>query len=77
MSDGDEFESFPSISRLSRQCVVTEKIDGTNAQVFVGDDGVVRAGSRRASVGEWMKARLKYRRLPARAQLSRLRVKKT
>lgn len=40
------FEAFPSISRLSRSCVISEKIDGTNAQVFVGDDGLVIAGSR-------------------------------
>ena len=41
-----EFQEFSKIARLSRDCVVTEKIDGTNAQVFVGEDGAVRAGSR-------------------------------
>lgn len=41
-----EFESFHKIARLSRDIVVTEKIDGTNAQVFVADDGTVLAGSR-------------------------------
>lgn len=40
------FEAFPSIPRLSRSCVISEKIDGTNAQVYVGEDGVVLAGSR-------------------------------
>lgn len=40
------FEGFPSIPRLKRGCVVTEKIDGTNAQVYVGEDGLVLAGSR-------------------------------
>jgi hypothetical protein len=40
------FEGFPSISRLKRGCVITEKIDGTNAQVYVGEDGLVLAGSR-------------------------------
>jgi hypothetical protein len=40
------FIGFPSISRLSRQMIVTEKIDGTNAQVYVADDGRVLAGSR-------------------------------
>lgn len=30
-----EFNAFPSISRLSREVVVTEKIDGTNAQIFI------------------------------------------
>lgn len=40
------FEEFSKIARLSRDCVVTEKIDGTNAQVYVGEDGSVLAGSR-------------------------------
>lgn len=43
----NEFEPFPKIPRLFRECVITEKIDGTNAQVFVPDDGgPVLAGSR-------------------------------
>jgi hypothetical protein len=46
MSDVVPFEAFPSIARLSRNCVISEKIDGTNAQVYVGEDGVVLAGSR-------------------------------
>lgn len=41
-----EFREFASIARLSREMVVTEKLDGTNAQVFVGEDGTIRAGSR-------------------------------
>lgn len=41
-----EFESFGKIARLTRQVVITEKIDGTNAQVYVGEDGTVKAGSR-------------------------------
>ena len=41
-----EFTPFPKIARLNREVVVTEKIDGTNAQVYVGEDGTVRAGSR-------------------------------
>lgn len=40
------FEAFESIARLSRNCVITEKIDGTNAQVCVLEDGRVVAGSR-------------------------------
>lgn len=31
------FEPFPKLARLSRDCVVTEKLDGTNAQVYVCD----------------------------------------
>src|SRR4051812_22881421 len=30
-----EFEAFPKMPRLSREMVITEKIDGTNAQVFI------------------------------------------
>jgi hypothetical protein len=41
-----EFLPFPKIARLNRQCTITEKIDGTNAQVHVDEDGVVTAGSR-------------------------------
>lgn len=33
------FVSFPRIPRLSRECIITEKIDGTNAQIFVSEDG--------------------------------------
>jgi len=40
------FVPFPSIHRLSRDMIVTEKIDGTNAQVTVLEDGTVLAGSR-------------------------------
>lgn len=43
---GVEFESFESIPRLKRGCVITEKLDGTNAQVYVDTDGTVLAGSR-------------------------------
>lgn len=42
-----EFRAFPKIPRFAKEIVITEKIDGTNAQVFVGEDGTIRAGSRR------------------------------
>lgn len=29
------FLPFPKLSRLSRECIVTEKIDGTNAQIYI------------------------------------------
>lgn len=32
-----EFQEFPKIPRLNRDCVITEKIDGTNAQIFIPD----------------------------------------
>lgn len=40
------FIPFPSISRLSREVIVTEKVDGTNAQVYITEDGKMYAGSR-------------------------------
>lgn len=40
------FEGFPKMARLSREIVITEKIDGTNAQVFISDDGDILVGSR-------------------------------
>jgi hypothetical protein len=41
-----EFKEFLSIARLARDMVVTEKIDGTNAQVHITEDGRIFAGSR-------------------------------
>jgi hypothetical protein len=40
------FEPFPKIARLSREIVVTEKLDGTNAQVIITEDGEIGAASR-------------------------------
>jgi hypothetical protein len=40
------FVEFHKIARLSRDIIVTEKIDGTNAQVHITDDGRMFAGSR-------------------------------
>lgn len=41
------FEEFPKIPRLFRECVITEKIDGTNAQILIPEDGgPLLAGSR-------------------------------
>lgn len=41
-----EFESFPKINRLKRPCVITEKIDGTNAQIAINEEGEMFIGSR-------------------------------
>lgn len=41
-----EFVSFEKIARYSRDIVITEKIDGTNAQILITDDGDIFAGSR-------------------------------
>jgi len=42
----EEFKKFSKIPRLSRDCIITEKIDGTNAQIMVTEDGQVLAGCR-------------------------------
>lgn len=41
-----DFLEFPKIPRLSRDMVITEKIDGTNAQILITESGEVFAGSR-------------------------------
>ena len=45
-TDDSAFIGFPKIHRFARDIIVTEKIDGTNAQVVIAEDGTVRAGSR-------------------------------
>lgn len=46
MTEAITFEEFPKIARLKRGCIITEKIDGTNAQVIITDDGKIGAASR-------------------------------
>ena len=41
-----EFQGFPKIARYSRDVIVTEKIEGTNACVYVGEDGEFLTGCR-------------------------------
>jgi hypothetical protein len=41
-----DFIEFPKIYRVSRPCVVTEKIDGTNAQICITEEGEFLTGSR-------------------------------
>ena len=41
-----EFEAFDKIARLSRGCTITEKIDGTNACIAIGEAGEFFIGSR-------------------------------
>jgi len=45
-SDFPEFRTFNKISRLSRDIVITEKIDGSNGVIFVDDKLNILAGSR-------------------------------
>ena len=41
-----DFEAFPKMARLSREIIITEKLDGTNAQICIGEDGSFQVGSR-------------------------------
>ena len=41
-----EFVEFRKIPRLNREIVITEKLDGTNAQVNIAEDGSMLIGSR-------------------------------
>lgn len=40
------FIAFSKIPRLMRDCVITEKIDGTNASILIDEGGTLTAGSR-------------------------------
>lgn len=41
-----EFPEFQKIPRLARECIITEKLDGTNGLVMITEDGDMFAGSR-------------------------------
>lgn len=54
-----EFKPFPKIARLHRACTITEKIDGTNAQVYIvesqsNEDDVAVAESPFAIATQWL-----------------------
>lgn len=40
------FAEFPKMARLSREIIISEKIDGTNAQILITEDGQFLTGSR-------------------------------
>lgn len=42
----EEFKQFAKIPRLTRDVFITEKIDGTNACIYITDDGQFFTGSR-------------------------------
>jgi hypothetical protein len=42
-----DFVGFPKMARYSREVIVTEKIDGTNAQICITEDGEFLVGSRK------------------------------
>jgi hypothetical protein len=41
-----DFIEFPKIARLSRECIVTEKIDGTSGTLYISPEGEFLVGSR-------------------------------
>ena len=45
-----EFEKFGKIPRLNKDCTITEKIDGTNAQIAFDEDGNFLVGSRKREI---------------------------
>ena len=46
MTENLEFLEFPKMPRLSREIIITEKIDGTNAQLLITESGEMLVGSR-------------------------------
>jgi len=46
MTENVEFLEFPKMPRLSREVIITEKIDGTNAQLLITESGEMLIGSR-------------------------------
>ena len=42
----ENFMKMPKIARLSREIVITEKIDGTNGQIYINGDGELFTGSK-------------------------------
>ena len=41
-----DFQDFPKMARLSRECMITEKLDRTKAQDAITEDGALVTGSR-------------------------------
>lgn len=41
------FVPFPKLTRLRRSVVISEKIDGTNAQIMITEEGSILTGSRK------------------------------
>ncbi len=42
----EPFEKFPKIGRLNKEMIITEKIDGINAQIYFNKFGVMSVGSK-------------------------------
>jgi len=46
MLESVDFVEFPKMARLRRECIITEKIDGTNACIRITENGLFLTGSR-------------------------------
>jgi hypothetical protein len=46
MDTETKFQAMQKIGRLSRKCTITEKIDGTNASIYIDENGLFLTGSR-------------------------------
>lgn len=44
------FEKFQRLKRLKRDCIITEKIDGSNAQIVFDSEGNLLVGSRKREI---------------------------
>ncbi len=49
----NEFKKFPSIPRINKDMVITEKIDWTNACVVIWEDWTINAQSRNRVLTRW------------------------
>ncbi len=45
-----KFEAFEKLGRMNRGCTITEKIDGTNAQICFDEEGNILVGSRKREI---------------------------
>jgi hypothetical protein len=45
-----KFEAFEKMGRLKRECTITEKVDGTNAQILFDEEGNILVGSRKREI---------------------------
>lgn len=49
-----EFNSFPKIPRLSKEMIITEKLDGTNGCIYIGEDHNLDIEFRVGSRNRWI-----------------------
>lgn len=53
-----QFQEFPKMARLSREVIITEKIDGTNASIFIYPEALEEAtpSKREGEIGNFLSA---------------------